>query len=98
MRLLKRIIWIAVLPTTHLILCAVVAASGDVWQWILLSLVDLPVAYLLVYVGDRYGFVLLTPWGLTICGTFWWLCVGVALRYMFEWLKRGRKSKAHSAA
>jgi hypothetical protein len=91
LRLLKRVIWIAVLPTTHLILCACAAVSGDVWQWILLSLVDFPLLYLQKYVGDRCGILLLTPLRLTVFGTVWWLCVGIALKYIFEWLKRRRK-------
>lgn len=97
MRPLKRVIWIALLPTTHLILCAYAAVSGDTWDWILLSLIDFPVADLLKYVGDRCGFWLLAPLRLTVIGTVWWLCVGIALTYIFEWLKRSRRSKARNA-
>ena len=97
LRLLKRVIWIAVLPTTHLILCAYAAVSGDTWDWILLSLIDFPLAYLQKYVGDRCGFWLLAPLRLTVFGTVWWLCIGIVLTYSFEWFKRRRESKAHNA-
>lgn len=97
LRPLKRVIWIAVLPTTHLILCACAAVSGDAWDWILLGLIDFPVADLLKHVGDRSGFWLLAPLRLTVFGTLWWLCVGIALTYIFERLKRSRSSKAGTA-
>jgi hypothetical protein len=88
MRHPKRAIWIAVLPTTHLCLCGYVAVTGDVWKWMELSLLDFPLVYVQKYVGDRYGLFLISPWNLTIFGTVWWLCVGVALSFIFEWLVR----------
>lgn len=71
--------------------------SGDTWDWILLALIDFPVADLLKYVGDRYGVWLVAPLGLTVFGTLCWLCVGIALTYIFERLKRSRSSKADTA-
>jgi hypothetical protein len=35
---------------------------------------------------DRFSLGLISPWGLTVFGTVGWLCVGVALSYIFPWL------------
>jgi hypothetical protein len=95
MRHPKRLIWIAALPTVHLLLCAYVAVSGDIWKWILLSIVvDLPLLFVQKYVGDRCGFLLIGPWRLTIFGTAWWLCIGVGLSYIFERFSRKRSPNA----
>lgn len=92
MRHLKRAIGIAVLPTIHLCLCAYVAASEDVWNWIELSVIDFPLLYVGIlldkHIGDRFLWLLIGPWGLTIFGTMWWLCVGAALSYFFAWFVR----------
>jgi hypothetical protein len=94
MRHTNRVIRIAVLPTAHLLLCAYIAVSDNIWNWMLLSAVDLPLVYLQKYVGDRYGLFLIGPLGLTILGTAWWLCIGTALSYIFERLTRKRNPKA----
>jgi hypothetical protein len=86
MRHFKRVIWIAVLPTIHLCLSAWAAASHDAWNWILLSGLDLPLVYIQSYFMDRFSLGLISPWGLTVFGTVGWLCVGVALSYIFPWL------------
>jgi hypothetical protein len=88
MRHFKRAILIAVLPTVHLCLCAYVAVSHDVWNWILLSLIDFPLLYLQKYVGDPFNFAVLGPLRLTVFGTVWWLCIGVALSYIVAWCER----------
>lgn len=92
MRHLTRSVLIATLPTVHLFLCAYVAVSHDVWKWILLSLIDFPLVYSEMYVHKhiwyRFEYVLISPWGLTIFGTTWWLCVGIALSYIFPWFVR----------
>ena len=94
MRHFKRAILIAVLPTVHLCLCAYAAVSNDVWNWMLLGLIDIPLVLLQMYVVNRNSLGLASPLGLTIFGTMWWLCNGVALSFMIEWFKRRRRSKA----
>lgn len=94
MRHFKRAILIGVLPTVHLCVCAYVAVSDDIWNWMSLSLIDFPLLFLQKYVGDPCNFVVLGPLRLTIFGTVWWLCIGVALSSIIEWLERRRRSKA----
>jgi hypothetical protein len=68
------------------------AVSRDVWNWIFLSLIDFPLVYVEMFVHkhiwDRFEYVLISPWGLTIFGTIWWLCVGVVLSFIFAWFLR----------
>ena len=88
MRLSKRAIWIAVLPSMHLILCALVGMSGgDAWYWIAISLIDLPLVFL-HEAGKPYGIKVLTPLGVTVLGTLLWLCIAIAVAYFVQWLKR----------
>jgi hypothetical protein len=98
MRNFKRAILIAVLPTVHLCLCAYVAVSEDVWNWILLTLIDFPLPYVEMfvhkYIWARFHYVLISPWGLTIFGTLWWLCVGLALSYIVGWFQRRGRPRA----
>ena len=88
MRDSKHICRFAVLPAIHLCLCAYVAATGDVWKWILLSLVDFPILYLQKYAGDPLKIALINPIGVATLGALWWLCIGVALLQGFDWLVR----------
>ena len=76
-------------------MCAYLARSGDVWGWILLGIIDLPLGYVAMYGGDLFKFVI-SPWGLTVFGTLLWLCVGVALSFMIEWFKRRGRPKARN--
>lgn len=78
----------AVLPAIHLCLCAYVAATGDIWKWMSLSLVDFPILYLQKYVADPLKISLINPIGVATLGTLWWLCIGVALLQGFDWLVR----------
>jgi hypothetical protein len=94
MRHPKRLIWIAVLPTTHLLLCALAALLPDVyWNWMWIILLDFPFTYALVKAEKLYNVVLISPLGLTILGTAWWLCIGIALSYIFERVTRKRNPK-----
>jgi hypothetical protein len=88
MRIRGRIIRIAALPTMHLCLSAWAAASHDAWNWILLAGLDLPLVYIQSYFMNRFNLGLVSPCGLTIFGTLWWLSIGVALSYFFEWFVR----------
>ncbi|MGO9324554.1 MAG: hypothetical protein ACLP07_08330 [Terracidiphilus sp.] len=85
-------LWIAALPTAHLLLCAltVVFLGTDAWDWMLVTTLDLP-------------FIVLRSWllpppisdaSLVIFGTIQWLCVGVAIRSVSFWLERRRRAKA----
>lgn len=90
MRPFRRVITIAVLPAVHLCLCCYIATSGDIWEWMLLSLSDFPLLYIQEYVGDRLGFVLISPLRVTLLGTAWWLCLGFALEWAIRRYKTGR--------
>jgi hypothetical protein len=92
MRHSKRAILIATLPTVHLCLCVLLELlGGDSWSWMLIMLLDFPLLYLQKYVGDPCHFVLVTPLPLSIFGTIWWLCVGIALSLIIERFTRREK-------
>jgi hypothetical protein len=92
MRHSKRAILIATLPTVHLCLCVLLELlGGDSWNWMLIMLLDFPLLYLQKYLGDPWHLVLVTPLPLSIFGTIWWLCVGIALSFIIERFKRRRK-------
>ena len=89
MRRFKHPVRIAVLPATHLCLVAYIATLHDAWDWILLVLIDFPLAYLAMlgkYLGNWWTWGLIGPWGLAVFGTLWWLCVGIALSRAFDWI------------
>jgi hypothetical protein len=103
MRRYKRVVQISVLPTIHLGLCALVALlAPNSWWWFWISALDLPATLVLGYLNSLWHFtdksLLVFVSSLTIFGTLWWLCIGVALSYFFEWFVRkiGMKKQQRS--
>lgn len=88
----KRILQIAILPTVHLCLCAltILFLGQDSWDWIFLTLVDVPVlAFIGWFTPPPYDSMTIT-----IFGTIWWLCIGLAISFISEWLGRRKKAKS----
>lgn len=64
----------------HLCVCAFAAlVSAEGWNWIWVLMLDLPLLYAQKYIGDRLGFVLISPLCVALLGTAWWLCIGFAI-------------------
>ena len=98
MRYSWRIVRIAVLPTVHLGLCALVALlAPNSWYWFWIFALDMPASFALGYLNGLWHFTdksaLVFYLCLTIVGTLWWLCIGVALSYLFEWVVRKIRTK-----
>jgi hypothetical protein len=79
------------MPTFHLCLCAftVVFLGQDNWDWIFVATLDIPLLLLMACFKLPIDRVILT-----IAGTIWWLCIGVALSFMIEWFERRSRPKA----
>ena len=92
MRPIQRVLRIAMLPAGHALLCFIAGrlAGHDDYNtnWMVVILVDLP----FIYIWKLFSLPRLGPWSLIIFGTVWWLCVGIALTFIFEWFGRRRRS------
>lgn len=91
LRLSTQVIRIAALPTMHLCLCAVTYCSfgDDGWRWMVVMVLDLPLLLLMHLFKDPPDTVM----SVTILGTIWWLCIGIALFSMLEWFSKRRKAR-----
>lgn len=92
----KRILQIASLPAIHLCLCAatVLFLGQDSWDWIFVTLVDVPVLALM----GRFTPPPYESMTITIFGTIWWLCIGIAISLISDWLGRKRMAKSTNQA
>jgi hypothetical protein len=78
----------------HLCLCAFTALflGQDNWDWIFVATLNLPLIFLMDWFKlpiDRVT--------LTVAGTVWWLCIGIAISCISDWFARRRRMKALDA-
>jgi hypothetical protein len=90
MRHFKQVIRIAILPTLYLCLCACthIFVGDDNWSWIVVMTLDIPLLLLMDLFTKSPTYSTTT---IVVAGTIWWLCIGIALTCIFEWLKRRRE-------
>ena len=93
----SQVIEIAVLPAIHLCLCALAAFLPDNWNWMWIMLLDAPISSALAYANELWHFAdispLIAPLSLTVLGTIWWLCIGVALSFIKRWFQRQKRNE-----
>jgi hypothetical protein len=88
-RRFKHPVQIAALPTIHLCLVVYLGVLNNAWDWMLLALIDFPLVILSMLgkrLGDWWAWGMISPLGLAIFGTLWWLCVGIVLSRAFDWI------------
>jgi hypothetical protein len=94
-RRFKHPVRIAALPTIHPCLVVYLVVSNNAWDWMLLALIDFPLVILSMLgkrLGDWWAWGLISPWGLAVFGTLWWLGVGILLSRTFDWIVRKMKA------
>jgi hypothetical protein len=84
----RRYIQLLSLPMAHLLLCF--GAQRDVllpgnanWSWLIVIIVDMPIAYALSLFRVSWGRA-----GLTVIGTVWWFLLSLLIERLFH---RGKK-------
>lgn len=84
----SRLLRIAILPATHLLLCAltILFLGQEGWDWMFVGLLDLPVILLSVLFTNEYGSTTVV-----LFGTVQWLCIGIVWDRMSESSARKRK-------